>query len=168
MKNTPNYIKSLLMPTTKAPQGRRAWSIDLESVWLPFFTATNTMGDTAIPHDALGCPLRLAYDKDGSVKFSRNGRPVTRIAKPIAQTVSLVRENFVANLKEYAQTVADEKQEDYAEQVKLSQEAGMPIREHDKAELDKAIQHQIEQAMAEAEEHREAEATQKEKELVTA
>ena len=60
---TPNYIKSLLIPSIKKPQGRRVWSIDLEQVWLPFFTATNTMGDTAIPVDALGCPLRLGYDK---------------------------------------------------------------------------------------------------------
>ena len=40
--NTPNYIKSLLAPNTKKPQGRKVWSIDLETVWLPFFTATNT------------------------------------------------------------------------------------------------------------------------------
>ena len=46
---TPNYIKSLVTPTTKQPQGRKVWSIDLQQVWLPFFTATNTMGDTAIP-----------------------------------------------------------------------------------------------------------------------
>ncbi|GAJ15229.1 unnamed protein product, partial [marine sediment metagenome] len=65
MKDTPNYIKSLLLPNAKSPRGRRVWSIDLETAWLPFFTATNTMGDTAIPADALGAPIRLAYDKDG-------------------------------------------------------------------------------------------------------
>src|SRR4030042_788778 len=36
---TPNYIKSLVTPTTKQPQGRKVWSIDLQQVWLPFFTA---------------------------------------------------------------------------------------------------------------------------------
>ena len=176
MNETPNYIKTLLMPTTKAPQGRRAWSIDLESVWLPFFTATNTMGDTAIPHDALGCPLRLAFDKDGSVKFSRNGRPVTRIAKPIAQSVSLVRENFVANLKQYAQGVADSRTEEYAQQIELQREAGEPIIRHDKAELDKAIRLQVEKAMAEAQEQAQqkaeaeapAEHRKTKKEMVTA
>lgn len=68
---TPNYIKSLLTPATKAPQGRKAWSIDLQQIWLPFFTATNAMGDTAIPSQAIGCPLRLAYDKAGQVRFSQ-------------------------------------------------------------------------------------------------
>ena len=63
---SPNYIKSLLIPSIKKPQGRKVWSIDLEQVWLPFFTATNTQGDTAIPVDALGCPLRL-----GSIKLVR-------------------------------------------------------------------------------------------------
>jgi hypothetical protein len=138
------------------------------------------MGDTAIPSDALGCPLRLAYDKDGSVKFGRTGRPVTRIAKPIAQSVSLVRENFVANLKLYAHTVATERTEDYAMQVQLAQEAGEPILTHQRADIDKAIRLQIEQAMKEAEGKAEKEAggkkeaeaggkkSQKVKELVTA
>ncbi len=169
MNKTPNYIKNLLIPTTKAPAGRRAWSIDLESVWIPFFTATNTMGDTAIPHDALGAPLRLAYNKDGSVKFGRNGRPTTRIAKPIAQSVSLVRENFVANLQQYANAVATDKADEYAQQVALSQEAGQPVQEHEQADIDKAIKLQIEQTVNEAgektEAETEAEAGKKEREL---
>ena len=68
---TPSYIKSLLQPTTKRESGRKVWSIDLQYVWLPFFTATNVQGDTAIPHEAIGAPLRLAKDKDGSVKFKK-------------------------------------------------------------------------------------------------
>lgn len=164
MEQTPNYIKSLLMPVAKPLAGRRVWSIDLETVWLPFFTATNTMGDTAIPSDALGYPLRLAYNKDGSVKFSNSGRIVTRVAKPIAQNVTLVRENFVANLRQYAQEVATSKPDDYALQIELGKEAGEPIRTHDKAEQDKAIRLQIERAMAEAE----SKAESKEAELVTA
>ena len=71
---TPNYIKSLVTPNTKQPQGRKVWSIDLQQVWLPFFTATNTMGDTAIPSEAIGCPLRLGYDKAGQVRFSQAGK----------------------------------------------------------------------------------------------
>ena len=151
MKQTPNYIKSLLLPTTKSPQGRRVWSIDLETVWLPFFTATNTMGDTAMPSDALGCPIRLAYDKDGSVKFGRTGRPVTRVAKPISEGVTLIRQNFVANLQQYAEQVAESKPEDYATQLEMANKAGMPILTHDKGELDKAVQAQVEEAMRQAE-----------------
>ena len=173
MKQTPTYIKNLLMPSTKPPSARRVWSIDLETVWLPFFTATNAMGDTAIPVDALGSPIRLAYAKDGSVKFSPTGRPVTRVAKPISDSVTLVRQNFVANLMSYAEQVATEKQEDYASQVEMANKAGQPIIAHDRAELDKAIQARVEEAMRQAQEEAVAqeeakEPTEPEKELVPA
>jgi hypothetical protein len=46
---TPGYIKSLLKPTTGKTSSRKVWSIDLETVWLPYFTACNAMGDSAIP-----------------------------------------------------------------------------------------------------------------------
>ena len=152
MKTTPNYIKSLLLPNSRSPQGRRVWSIDLETVWLPFLTATNTMGDTAIPSDALGSPIRLAYDRDGSVKFSKTGRVVSRVAKPIADSVTLIRQNFVANLQQYSEQVATDRQEDYAKQVEMATIAGKPIIAHDKAELDKAIQLRLEEAIREAQE----------------
>ncbi len=103
---TPSYIKALVMPSVKKAQARRVWSIDLETVWLPFFLATNTLGDTAIPADALGCPIRLGYNKDGSVKFGNTGRPVTRVAKELSQSVAMVRDNFTANLAGFAQAVA--------------------------------------------------------------
>ncbi|MBA7594932.1 hypothetical protein ES703_01888 [subsurface metagenome] len=151
MKETPNYIKSLLLPSTKSPTGRRVWSIDLETVWLPFLTATNTMGDTAIPADALGCPIRLAFDRDGSVKFSKSGRPVSRVAKPISNSVTLIRQNFVAHLQQYAEQVATDRQKDYATQIEMATIAGKPIIAHDKVELDKAIKLQLEEAMRVAE-----------------
>ena len=105
MGDTPSYVKSLLMPNGKKPQGRKAWSIDLEMVWLPFFTATNTTGDTHLPPDALGAPLRLAYNPDGSVKFSKTGRPITKVAKDLADNVRMVRDNFSAGLVSYAEQV---------------------------------------------------------------
>jgi len=155
--NTPSYIKSLLMPQTRKPQGRRVWSIDLETVWLPFFTATNTMGDTAIPVDALGCPLRLGYAKDGSVKFSQTGRPVVSVAKEISQSVAMVRDNFVANLCGYALDVANNRKDDYGNMVNSARKAGEPIYQHDKAKLDEAIKAQIEANLAEAEKQPEPE-----------
>jgi len=173
MKTTPNYIKSLLLPNAKSTQERRVWSIPLETVWLPFFTATNTMGDTAIPYDALGSPIRLAYDKDGSVKFSKSGRVVTKVVKPIADSVTLIRQNFVANLQQYAEQVATDRQEDYAKQIEMATIAGKPIIAHDRIELDKAIQLQVAEAMRQAEAEAEApevaETTEvAEKELVSA
>ncbi len=156
LKETPVYIRNLLLPNSKAPQGRKVWSIDLETVWLPFLTATNVMGDTAIPLDALGAPIRLGYDKDGSVKFSTSGRPVTKVAKPLSDSVSLIRQNFVASLQQYAGQVAEEKQAEYAETVALAVKAGKPIQAHDKTELDAAIKLQIAEALRQA---GEAEAT---------
>jgi len=171
-KETPSYIKALVMPTAQKQTGRKVWSIDLETVWLPFFTATNTMRDTAIPVDALGSPLRLAYDKDGSVKFSVNGRPVIKVAKPISESVAMVRENFVAHIQEYAETVATERQAEYAETIRMAEKAGKPIIEHDKKKLNEAIQQRLADAM-EAEVGGETEAEvggepEAEKELVTA
>ena len=149
MKNTPNFIKTLVKPNGKGT-GRRVWSIDLETVWLPFFTATNTMGDTAIPHEALGAPLRLAYNPDGSAKFSKAGRPVIRVVKDIGDSVRLVRENFIAGLQSYANTVITENTSAYKEQIKLAKEAGAPIINHDKEMLDEAMAKAIQQALAEA------------------
>ena len=95
---TPNYVKTLLEPSTRKTASRKVWSIDLEGVWLPFFTATNVQGQTAISRDVLGAPLRLAKEKDGTVKFSTTGRPVIRVAKELSDQIRMVRENFTASL----------------------------------------------------------------------
>ena len=155
---TPNYIKSLLTPTTKQPQGRRVWSIDLQQVWLPFFTATNTMGDTAIPSQAIGCPLRLGYDKAGAVRFSQAGRPVIRVAKEIGDNIRLVRDNFTTNLLNYAGAVIRDNADSYKAQVELARKAGEPIYQHDKNQLDLALKAKVE---AEAKAQAEAEAVAK-------
>ena len=36
-----NYIVQLVKPNSGKPQGRKSWSIDLETIWLPFFHSTN-------------------------------------------------------------------------------------------------------------------------------
>ncbi len=149
---TPNYIKSLLTPTTKQPQGRKVWSIDLQQVWPPFFTATNTMGDTAIPSAAIGCPLRLGYDKTGAVRFSQAGRPVIRVAKEIADSVKLVRDNFTANLLNYAGAVIRDNGDAYKATIELARKAGEPIYQHDKNQLSNALKAKAEaEAIAKAE-----------------
>ena len=156
---SPNYIKSLLIPSIKKPQGRRVWSIDLEQVWLPFFTATNTQGDTAIPVDALGCPLRLGYDKAGAVRFTQAGRPVVRVAKEIGDSVRLVRDNFTANLLNYAGSVIKDNAEGYKTQVALAKKAGEPITQHDKLQLHLALEAKAKaEAIAQAEAVAKAEA----------
>ena len=155
---TPSYIKSLLVPNGKKATGRKAWSIDLETVWLPFFTATNTVGDTAIPHEALGAPLRLAYDADGTVRFSKTGRPIVRVAKELADTVRMVRENLTAGLQNYAEQVVTENPEGYKAQVDLARRAGEPIVTNDRRNLQDALAKAMAEAIAEAEAKAEAKA----------
>ena len=175
---SPQYIKTLLKPNGSKPQGRKVWSVDLETVWLPFFTATNVTGDTHIPNEALGAPLRLAYELDGSVKFSNTGRPVIRVAKELQDNIKLVRENFIAGLTAFTQTVIDNRLDDYKAHVDESQQAGMPIVERDKQALDSAliemaskVAHEAEvqlEAQAETEAEAKPKAKAREKELVTA
>ena len=154
----PSYIKSLLTPNGRKPAGRKVWSVDLETVWLPFFTATNTEGNTRIPHDALGAPLRLGYNPDGSVKFSKAGRPITKVAKELGEMVRMVRENFSAGLQEYAHTVITENEAGYTAQVEMAQLAGEPIMLKDRASLEHAQAVAMAEAIAEAECNAEAEA----------
>ncbi len=149
--DTPNYIKALLIPNGKKPTGRKVWSIDLEMVWMPFFHATNTMGETHVSPDALGAPLRLAYDADGSVKFSKTGRPITKVAKDLSDSIRLVRENFTAGLINYANSVVTEQPEAYKAQVEAARIAGEPIITRDRENLEQALAQAVEQAIAEAE-----------------
>ena len=153
--NSPSYILAnrLLQPNGNKRQGRRVWSIDLETVWLPFFHASNVMGRTAIPAEALGAPIRLSYDKDGAVKFSNSGTPVTKVVKEIAQSVKLVRENMVAEVQDYTHKVAEDKatQSQYKTSVITALKAGKPLLDKEKLDLDEAIKAQIEQALREAE-----------------
>jgi hypothetical protein len=156
--NTPEYIASLLKPQVKS-QGRKVWSVDLETVWLPFFTATNTARVTAIPHEALGAPLRLAYNPDKTVRFNeKSGKPVIRVAKELADSVRLVRENFVANLQQYAGSVRKGNTEGYSNEVRLNAEAGKPIVMADREALDKAIAEAMSEAMQGKESPKEKEA----------
>ncbi len=148
------YIASLLKPNASKPQGRKVWSIDLETVWLPFFTATNTEQATRIASDALGAPLRLAYNPDGAVKFSKSGKPVIKVAKDISDNIRLVRDNFVAGLQAHASEVLASNPDGYKAQIAKAVEAGKPIMTNDNAKLADAMN----KAVAEALVHAEAEA----------
>jgi hypothetical protein len=161
MIQVPDRIAKLLVPNGKKPIGRRVWGIDLETVWLPFFTATNALEATRITSDALGAPLRLAYNADSSVKFSKTGRPTVKVAKDIADNVSMVKSNFIADLQNFANTVISEETDRYKQEVEQAQQAGKPIVDRDNGNLQLAYQRQIEQAIAEAEAEGKAEGKHK-------
>jgi hypothetical protein len=97
------------------------------------------------------------------VRFSQSGRPVIRVAKELSDNVRLVRDNFTANLINYAGEVMTEHSEGYKQQVELANKAGEPIAHHDRIELSKALE-----AKAEAEAKEAETENQTEKELVTA
>ena len=156
--NENNYIASLVKPITNKSSSRKAWSIDLETVWLPFFTATNAMGGTSIPHDALGCPLRLGYNADGSVKFLKSGKPLIQVTKEVAASVRMVRENFVAGLQSYAHEVYTTQADAYKAEVALNIEAGKPIAKRDNAKLTEAIANLAAQVKAQADKEAQAQA----------
>ena len=132
---TPGYIKALLAPTGSSRVSHRAWGIDVETVWVPFFTATNVMGETTIADDVLGAPIRLAKGSDGEVRFTQSGRPVMRVHKDLNDQILVVRENFVAGLQAYTGSVMEERSDAYGEQVTKAQAAGQPIMEADQLEI---------------------------------
>lgn len=132
------YMASLLAPVSKRAGSRRAWGIAVEDVWVPYFTATNVDGLTSLPSDALGKPLRLAKNKDGSVRFSDSGRPVMRVAKELNQEIGVARDNFVASLQTYTGMVMDERADDYKREVELAQAAAMPIFQQETSDIDEA------------------------------
>ena len=147
---TPSYIKALLAPSGKGNNSRRAWSIDVETVWVPFFTATNVMGDTSLPDDVLGAPIRLAKSPDGEVRFTQSGRPVMRVHPELNSQIGVVRENFVAGLQSYVGSVQNERPDAYGVQVAKQQAAGMPIMEADQLDILDAVEKQRLEAEAAA------------------
>ncbi|MDP2730140.1 MAG: hypothetical protein Q8O55_06640 [Dehalococcoidales bacterium] len=145
---TSNDIKSLLVPPVKTEKkdSRKVWSVDLKKVWIPFFRATNANGETAIPVDAIGAPIRLQYDKAGQPRFSNTGRPVLRVAKPLSDNIKAVRDNFTANLISYATATEKSEPDAIKAHMELERKAGAPIINHDNAMISATLK-----AMAEAE-----------------
>ena len=163
-----SYMKSLFKPTANKSNSRKVWSIDLETVWLPFFTASNVTGISAIPNDALGAPLRLAYNQDGSVKFSKSGKPTIKVAKDISDNVKLARIAYMNGLKDYTEQVKKLNPEEYKAQENKALEAGKPIKDRDTDKLNEAKENQILEALEHAENAENANVPNNNKELVPA
>ena len=85
--------------------------------------------ETAITHEALGAPLRLSKDKDGSIRFNKAGRPVLKVAAELSEHIRMVRENFVSGLVGYAGQVMKAKPEEYKAMAEACHKAGAPIIE---------------------------------------
>lgn len=150
---SPSYISALVTPGPGSNSGKKSWSVDVESVWVPFFTATNAMGDTNIAPEVLGAPIRLAVDKAGAVRYTPNGRPSMRVSPELSQHIRVVRENFVASLMNYTGTVIEENGDAYRSQVEANQAAATPLLEQDtkmlQEEMDRIAARTAEEAACE-------------------
>jgi hypothetical protein len=133
------YITEIVKASGKKTSERKVWSIGLETTLIPFFVATNTIGKTSIDRDAIGSPTRLAYNDDGSVKFSKTGRPIIKVAKPISDQVKSMRENYIANLQAMTRSIKAENEQAYIAEATACLNAGMPIAKRDQANLDKIV-----------------------------
>ncbi len=163
---SPSYVSALLMPRAQAASDKRVWSVPLAGVWVPFFVATNTAGETDIAPDVLGAPIRLQRNQDGTPKFSKNGKPVLRTVKELSDQIRLVRENFVFGLMSYTANIQKTMNAEYKAQVNAAEIAGTPIIKGD----GDAVVAYLEQVKEQAQEKVEHSATpaDAEKELVPA
>jgi len=166
--NVPNYVSALLMPHAEAKSDRRVWSVPLLGVWVPFFTATNTAGETDIAADVLGAPIRLQKNQDGTPKFSKNGRPVLRTAKELSDQIRLVRDNFTFGLVAYTENVRKTMPAEYKAQVEAAENAGAPITKGDGAAVMSYLEQLKEKAEAVEQAAHPATQHQEERELVAA
>ena len=123
-------FQAMLAPTSK-PVSRKAWGIDVSTIWLPYFTAAKTIGavdDVDLPDEDLGAPFRLRRDrKTNEVRFSDNGRPMFTIATNLNVMVNRARDNYIAGLMMQTRAVMDEVPDAYKAQVERQYTAGTPV-----------------------------------------
>ena len=93
-----NYIHTLMKPSPNKIKDRSVWGLPLQGLWIPFFTATNTVGESHINAGSLGRPLRLAVGKDGVPKLKDDGTPRYTVDKEISNGVKGVKDNFAFGL----------------------------------------------------------------------
>jgi hypothetical protein len=141
LSNVKASFQAMLAPSSK-PISRKAWGIDVATLWVPYFTAARAIGaldDVELPDDALGAPFRLRRDPDtNEVKFSRSGRPLFTVAPHLNDMVNRARDNYVAGLMEHTRMVMDERPEAYRDQVERQHKAGTPINAKEQDDLDLA------------------------------
>lgn len=150
MPNEGLTIGALLQPAPGRGSDRKVWSIALQGVWIPFFTATNTTGESAIAHEVLGAPLRLQREQDGTPKFSKSGRPVIRVVKELSDQIKIIRENFTYGLLNYAVGVQKAMPDEYKAQLEAAVKAGEGIVRKDADDLAAYVAARAEAAAAEA------------------
>lgn len=153
-KPTVSHVKAqfqaMFAPTSKAVS-RKAWGIDVSTVWLPTFTSARVTGaihETELSDADLGAPFRLRRDKDtGEVMFSKSGRPMFFLPPNLNDMVNRARENYIASLAARNAVVMDENPDAYKAQVERQQRAGAPIMAKQNEDLELAALALLEAAL---------------------
>ncbi|MEK7876273.1 MAG: hypothetical protein AAB325_08825 [Pseudomonadota bacterium] len=128
-------IHTLMKPSPNKAKDRSVWGLPLQGLWIPFFTATNTVGESHINAGSLGCPLRLAVGKDGVPKLKDDGMPRYTVDKDISQGVRVVKDNFAFGLMAFIASTQKAMPTDYKAQVEAAQKAGEKVQEQDETTL---------------------------------
>ena len=143
VSNVKAQFQAMLAPSSK-PVSRKAWGIDVSTIWLPYFTAAKTIGavdDVDLPEDALGAPFRLRRDrKTNEVRFSDNGRPMFTLATELNGMVNRARDNYIAGLMMQTRAVMDEVPDAYKAQVERQHTAGTPVIAKEDCDLAEAAE----------------------------
>ena len=129
-------IHTLMKPSPNKAKDRSVWGLPLQGLWIPFFTATNTVGESHIDAGALGCPLRLAVGKDGVPKLKDDGTPRYTVDKEISTGVKVVKDNFAFGLMAFIASTQKAMPTEYKAQVEAAQKAGEKVLEQDQTTLD--------------------------------
>ena len=139
-------FQAMLAPTSKVVS-RKAWGIDVSTVWLPYFTAARVSGaihEMDLSDADLGAPFRLRRDKDtGEVKFSSSGRPLFALPQNLTSMVNRARENYIAGLHQVTRATVDENPDAYKAQVERQHRAGDPIIAKDNSDQELAVMAQM-------------------------
>ena len=135
----PSYIARLHQASGNGKaRDRRAWGIEVGSVWIPYFTAANAARVSEVSFETLGAPMRLRL-RDGDVQFGKDGRPSLSIAKELSTNVAQVKANFEAELLHFVNMVQHEDPTAYQAQVEAAQKAGEPILADMSRQVEEAI-----------------------------
>ena len=128
-------IKALLKPSPEKAKDRNVRGLPLNGLWIPFFTATNATGESSIAHSALGAPMQLVVNKDGTpkVKVDDDGteRVQYKVNKAVNDSVKTVMDNFAFGLMAFTETVKKTHLEQYKAEVEAARVAGATIRAHE-------------------------------------
>ena len=160
-------IHSLMKQSPDKAKDRSVWGLPLNGLWIPFLTATNTVGESNIDSGSLGCPLRLSVDKDGVPKLKDDGSARYQLDKTISKAVNGVKDNIAFGLMAFTATIQKTHAEEYKAQVEAAHKAGDAIREHEDTTLG-AYLAELEAMAAKGATIAEAPVESKSKELVAA